>query len=804
MFDLNTAEQQGEYLPDPEEDGKLVHSPQDAEQSAKAKMAEYGLEPGEIVFDGLLHRFGVDNPKDKAGWYVFHTGTICAGTFGNWKEDLKIKWHSKEGQPMTPEEQAEHAHMMELARQIRREEKNKQEYEAAQKAARIMNEAFPLVGNGNPYLQKKGVQSHGLCASPSGDLLVPMLDENGFIWNVETIPQDGGNKKGLFGGRRNGLYFRIHGAPGNNDLYIVEGYSTGASIHEKTGAGVFCSFNAGNIPHVAPVVKRLCPTHNITIAADNDQWQNKAGKVVNTGKIKAREAALALGAPDAVIFPTFNDDQVKKYKELNPGSKGPTDFNDLAALGGDQAINEQLTPIENKIEPFYSGTPDNFFAASNNGTDEQKFIFSRPGPKKPGGLRVGAIGYEGGEGGSGKTRLWEQIGASIAFGHDFTNGGFEYHVTGPVYLVAGEDGADIIAEVSHMIRMRAKDNCFKIPPDRQGNFHYRCAGGGKGSPHLFKRDQGRNIIEDETFFFLLEDCSRINPVILILDSQSIVIGFGEESNEDAGVISGKLKVFLKYCQAVIIIAHTTKNSTSAKATAGNWEKAWPSALSPEALRGASGQAFNGRFLKMTTKVPDRFNEDLGADENTRLIACTVPKVNGGPEISKPFYFKQSLYSWTNNQGTWSYGVLWDYYEPPKKEEDPAAVERVEKEAAEIARVEKVVIKTVQEMIAQAQEKGQKVGKKGCLANVHQVASMLHQKAENYGLNQYQTEPTARRQLETIWKNHGGEVYTPDGKETIKIIPGSRGIAQHFALVDPAEIDREKRDQLLLETIKKEG
>jgi len=309
--------------------------------------------------------------------------------------------------------------------------------------------------------------------------------------------------------------------------------------------------------------------------------------------------------------------------------------------------------------------PENrsFMEQSEHGTDEQRFIFSRPGDKKPGGLRHGVIGYEGGEGGSGKTRIWFQILASISYGHDFTNGAFDFHEVGPCLMVAGEDGPDIMAEISMMLKIRAKENGFTIPKDRQGNFEYRCADGGTGSPCLFTRDRAGNILETAAFAGLLKDCKQVRPVLLVLDSEFTIVVMGEESNEDAVFVSGKLKALLKYCKAVIIIARINNSSPQAKITAKEWKQAWPNALSVEAMRGGRDLIFNSRYLKMTTKVPTRFNHSLGAGEDDRLIACTIPKANGSVEVYEPFYFKQRLYHWTNNQGTKSYSVLWDYFEP---------------------------------------------------------------------------------------------------------------------------------------------
>ena len=75
MLNFNNTAEQEDYFPNPEGD---------AVESARDAMAEHGLEPGDIVMDENLHRFDLGKPKDKAGWYVFYPGDICAGAFGDW------------------------------------------------------------------------------------------------------------------------------------------------------------------------------------------------------------------------------------------------------------------------------------------------------------------------------------------------------------------------------------------------------------------------------------------------------------------------------------------------------------------------------------------------------------------------------------------------------------------------------------------------------------------------------------------------------------------------------------------------
>lgn len=632
-------------------------------------LARYDLHPKEIIPNDKYERFDIDKRGDKAGWYILNlNGDFAVGSCGSWKDMSKYPFCSKDLATMTPRETIDYRAQVKRQNEAKAAQEKIDNAEAKDFANQVWAEAVPVPPGGHPYLAKKGLLfDYGLKVGRDHygqeRLCVPTMDEHGQIVSLQYIDENGTKQNQPFGDRK-GKFYLLPGAAGTNKMYIAEGLATAATIRDATGADVICAFTAGNIPAVAPIIRKAYPTHKITIAADDDRWKPERG---NAGLRFSQQAANEIGVP--MVYPKFTDEQVAHWRTRNDDQeKGPTDFNDLAAFTGGVAmvqgqLSEAPEPITMDIKPFFSGATGDFFTESNGGTNEQQFVFSRPGAKKPGGLRVGVIGYEGGEGGSGKTRIWFQILASIAYGHDFTGGAFDFYEIGPAYMVAGEDSRDIMGEISTMIKIRAKDEGFEIPKELQSNFHFRCVDGGSGSPCLFTRD-GRNIVENSSFYGLYEDCKRIKPTSLVLDSQSVIIGMGEESNEDAGMVSGKMKVFLRYCKTIIIIAHTNKGSTQAKITAPDWNKAWPSALSVEALRGSSGMVFNGRYLKMTTKVPQRFNEELGAGVDDRLVACTIPKANGAIEIYDPFYFKQHLYSWKNNQGTWSHSVLWDYYKRP--------------------------------------------------------------------------------------------------------------------------------------------
>jgi putative DNA primase/helicase len=174
--------------------------------------------------------------------------------------------------------------------------------------------------NAHPYLTTKGAKAYGV--KVFGDaLLIPIRDTAGKLHSLQTIDGDG-DKRFHPGGRVKGCYHAI-GKPSGNDgrLIVCEGYATGASIHEATGAAVAVAFNAGNLEAVAVALRAKYPAMQLVIAADDDHLTEG-----NPGLTKAKAAALAVRALVAVpSFPAGRPDKA-------------TDFNDLHALMGLDAV----------------------------------------------------------------------------------------------------------------------------------------------------------------------------------------------------------------------------------------------------------------------------------------------------------------------------------------------------------------------------------------------------------------------------------------------------------------------------------
>lgn len=199
---------------------------------------------------------------------------------------------------------------------------------AAIEANKIWDSAKEAPDN-HPYLLKKGVRSHGLKLTSDGSLNVPVQDSVGNIHSLLKISPKG-EKRFLPNGKIKGHFFVIFGS---DHVYIVEGYATGATIHQLTGATVVVAFNAGNLKPVAEKSREIFSGDPITIAADNDQ-----SKTRNVGLEKAKMAATAINCE--VVVPRFKKD--------DPDA---SDFNDLANIEGEKVARAQLLSKFNRIFP---------------------------------------------------------------------------------------------------------------------------------------------------------------------------------------------------------------------------------------------------------------------------------------------------------------------------------------------------------------------------------------------------------------------------------------------------------------------
>ena len=282
---------------------------------------------GTVVADGKVHRVDVDGDKhgSRNGWYVLHiedNSDFGAGAFGCWKRGVKETWHSKKSSGPANNEWREKLAKMKKERE---EAEALIKLSAREKAQWVWKNSTPPPSD-HPYLLKKKIRGTGLRAY-RGMLVVPISEVTGELQSLQFISADG-SKRFLTGGKIVDCIAYLPGEKPKAEVYVAEGLATGATIREVLGANVVIAFNAGNLPPVARALRARFPKIKIIICADNDRWTTEP--MVNPGVTRAREAAKAV---NATVF-------VPEFKDL---STRPTDFNDLFALEGPEAVKAQFS-----------------------------------------------------------------------------------------------------------------------------------------------------------------------------------------------------------------------------------------------------------------------------------------------------------------------------------------------------------------------------------------------------------------------------------------------------------------------------
>tara|TARA_R110000796_G_scaffold250870_1_gene381074 strand:- start:13025 stop:15178 length:2154 start_codon:yes stop_codon:yes gene_type:complete len=281
---------------------------------------------GPPTMDGKWHRVAVEGDRkgQKSGSYRGFLEGLPAGNITNYKSGQDpVKWVAT-GTKIDPKE-LEQARAEAAARKAAQEQELRAQYRAvAKRAYGIFQNAEPAPAN-HAYLQNKQVPAGDLRIDQSGNLLMPMANEKGFIENVQSIHPDG-TKMFLKDGKKRGLMHVIEGDP-KGPMIVTEGYSTGQSLHMASGLTVVVALDSGNLAPVAEALHKKHPDRALVIAADDDH-----AKQVNAGIKGAERASELTGAK--VLRPDLSEDEK---------AKGLTDFNDIHRERGIEALKRLVT-----------------------------------------------------------------------------------------------------------------------------------------------------------------------------------------------------------------------------------------------------------------------------------------------------------------------------------------------------------------------------------------------------------------------------------------------------------------------------
>jgi putative DNA primase/helicase len=260
----------GEFIPPAE------NVPASPESQLRDAMREVGIEPPNTIYmDGNIHRHstklkGSGGAGDKSGWYVIYNDQIPAGRFGDWRAGIEVSFRADIGRRFTASEEMAHSRRMSEAKTLRDAEIAKQHEVTEDVVSKIWGECIGAHPD-HPYLKRKNIKPNNARVTGDGRLVVPLLNQDGSLSSLQYIANDG-TKLYQKGGATGGKFWTVGSHENNKVIYIAEGFATGSTIHEITGAACIIAYSASNLVPVTAIIREMYgAAQEIVIVADNDE-----------------------------------------------------------------------------------------------------------------------------------------------------------------------------------------------------------------------------------------------------------------------------------------------------------------------------------------------------------------------------------------------------------------------------------------------------------------------------------------------------------------------------------------------------
>ncbi|EGT3588027.1 DUF927 domain-containing protein [Proteus mirabilis] len=230
--------------------------------------------------------------------------------------------------------------------ELKAQQAEKQANEKREKHKRFIeryNRTIANVQRGrSDYLKAKGLHGFEMDLLQDGSLIIPLLDAGGVITGAQTIKPNG-DKRLLSDSSKSGSYYPINEPVNVSTVIIAEGLATALTCHLiQLEAHTVAAIDAGNLIHVAKVMRVKYPESKIIIAGDNDI---KPGQD-NTGKLAAEKAAKAVNGV-AVLPPTDDKADWDDYRLSHGIEAARQAFNEILEQQGGKVMIE--TRVSNEV-----------------------------------------------------------------------------------------------------------------------------------------------------------------------------------------------------------------------------------------------------------------------------------------------------------------------------------------------------------------------------------------------------------------------------------------------------------------------
>lgn len=271
-----------------------------------AAMREAGIVPAEDIAKVLSNNVGQvvrfqcvgDRRGRKNGYAILFTDSRPAGAFGNWATQSKLKWSASKWSEKVPDFRtiSENREHQEIYRQA--------ELRAVAYTAAAMLDKAERTSTSHPYLAKKGMIGPPNTYQVGDQVLVPLTDIYGKLWNLQRIGPDG-SKRFLKGPRKERIFWSVglnlddDGIPDPDRIFICEGISTAYAVYMSTLSPVAAALDCHSMVSCAKALRGRFPSSRIVICADDDQaTTERIGR--NPGIEAAEAAAAAVGGYIAI------------------------------------------------------------------------------------------------------------------------------------------------------------------------------------------------------------------------------------------------------------------------------------------------------------------------------------------------------------------------------------------------------------------------------------------------------------------------------------------------------------------------
>lgn len=465
-----------------------------------------GLAPDKIKATNKIERCRVDGKKsdNKSGAYIFEINPdgFGYGWAKNWTTGEDRNFHSNiDANYYTDKERADFRALREAQKERAEAELEELHKAAADKAKEKWNASRPC--ESHPYLTAKGVQPHGAKMLATGELIIPIeIPEKGMT-SYQTIAGNG-SKRYCTGGEKKGGSYTIKGT--TDVIAVVEGFATGASVHEATGWTTVVAFDTSGLKPVVEAVRKYVPKSAIVVAGDNDK--SGAGK-------RFGDAAIAGIGNARAVYPVQVD----------------WDFNDLHKAKGLNAVARKLGIIRER-ETKLVWIQD---------VKQSSVSWAIPGMIQEDGFTLMFGKYK-----SFKSFVAIDMACSIATGQDYH--GKKVH-TGPVVYISGEGNSGLKGRFEAWSKRHGHDLTGKVMFST-GAYHMRMPG--TAEKLMTQIDE---MLDGE------------EPRAIFIDTVKRNFGQGDENKPEdmQAFVDACDKIWQAYPQSAVIAVHHTGHENANRA-----------------------------------------------------------------------------------------------------------------------------------------------------------------------------------------------------------------------------------------------